>query len=428
MQHALPRPSFYTRLAIPPWAIFVLLSALALVARLTILIRRRSGENFAKVDAFAVMEIALVIATILLIALKPEFISRVWLAFRGTSIRWLGIFFAVAIVSAAWSAMPTYALFRAGEFAVESIALLAVLACCLAFRQSERILLAASFAAVLLDLAYGLLSSGLSIEGLRSNSYSASAVMLFAYAFGEWLTRSAKSRRQLAFAAVTALALVILGRSMASWWCALLAIFLSFALGKRKRSVFLLMVLTIGVFVQFAGIEALQPVIDPYGEMEKVETLHGRTLLWEDYRDTIIAHPLLGVGYAIGPRIAGKTYATNAHNSAIAILLGTGILGGLAILGLLVVGIREALYACNNNRPGAIGAVAALAVGSVNSMSISTFGDAWAPSSFVLMLFYAFFMTAVVRPRWLAILQSGRLSNRAITVLPSNCRVRKITA
>jgi len=422
------RPVFERGLGLPPWAIIILLSTLALVARLTVLRRRRPGDTFAQVDAFAAMEIALVLAVIFLIALKPEFLSRITIALRGTSVRWLGLFFAVATVSAFWSAMPTYTLFRASEFATQFLALLLVLACALAFAQSERILIIAAFAAVLLDLSYGILSFGFGLGGLRSNSYSASAVMLFAYAFGEWLVRTGGSRRQLAVTAVAALALVILGRSMASWWCVLLAISLSFALAKNKRSVFLLIALAVGMLVQIAGVQSLQPLIDPYEELGKIETLHGRTLLWEDYRDTIMANPLLGVGYAIGPRIAGKTYTTNAHNSAIAIILGTGILGGTVIIALLITGTREALYVCSRGRPGAIGTVAALAAGSVNSMSISIFGDAWAPSSFVLMLFYAFFLIAVLRPRWLAFKRPQHSLNSAPPAQTRNYDIRKITA
>jgi O-antigen ligase len=401
--HSKPQP--LTRLHIgafglPWWAFALMVCTWGLILRLTVLRRRRPGTEFTQVDSFAVIEIILVFTAALLLILKPGFMEHIWDKLHKTSARFLFCFFILAVGSAAWSPMSTYSLFRAGEFLIESTAIATILACSNSFRQAERLLLISVFAVTIMDILYNIRSFGFALESLRSNSYSVSALMIFAYALGEAVARSGNARKVSAAVAGIALVFVLFGRSMASWWCALLAILLAFLLARSKRYFFIIGTTMIGLLISIAGVQKLQPIIDPYGELDKVEDLHGRELLWKDYLETIRQNPWLGVGYAIGPRIAGSVYTTNAHNSAIAVVLGTGLVGGLLLLIALIIGSREALMTCKSGRLGSVGAVTALAAGSVNSMSISVFGDAWAPSSFVFMMFYGFFLFAVLRPQW----------------------------
>ncbi len=401
--HSKPWPCMQLNIGafgLPWWTLALIICTSGLILRLTILRRRRPGTEFTQVDSFAAIEIILVCVAALLLAMKPGFMDRVWRVLGGTSARIMFLFFIIAVGSAIWSPMPTYSLFRAAEYLIESIAIAAILACCNSFRQAERVLLISAFAALLMDTIYNIHSFGFTFENLRSNSSSVSAVMIFGYGFGEAIARNRNARKVPALVSSIAFVLVLLGRSMASWWCSLLAIFLAFLLARSRRLSLIVGTILLGLLISLVGMQKLQPVIDPHGEIEKVEGLHGRELLWQDYWQTIKQNPWLGVGYAVGPRIAGTRYTTNAHNSAIAVILGTGMVGGILILLSLIAGLREAHWVSRSGKLGSVGTITALAAGSVNSMSISVFGDAWAPSSFVFMMFYAFFLFAVLRPQW----------------------------
>jgi O-antigen ligase len=405
-----------TRNKLDLWARFVLLSTVAVVFRLTQMQRRRAGTDFARVDTYAAIEIALVVLTCLMLAFRPSLLLRVWKGLKQTSGRLLSLFFVIAMASAVWSVMPSYTFFRAGEFAVESLAILTVLACAGSFSRAERIAIFSAFCIVFMD-AFGNILGGLNLALLHSNSLGASAVMLFCYGLGEALVHQGKDRQRFIAMAGLALSFVFVSRSLASWWCVLLGVSLAFFLSRSQRMFFLLGIIVLGLGIWFAGVQKLQPVIDPHGEIDKMQTLHGRELLWNDYWKTIRENPWTGVGYAVGPRVAGSVYTTNAHNSAIAVLLGTGLVGGIFLLLSLLLGFREALSACRARQPGAIGAVTALIAGSVNSMSISVFGDAWAPSSFVFMMFYSFFLFAVLRPQLAAQRFRLRWANLAVARL-----------
>jgi len=396
-----------SRLSIP--VRLILLAEVLLVARLTVLQRRR--EDFTAIDAFAMVEIVIVAAIGLLLALQSGQLWRLWQRIAATSGKVLLAFFALALVSAAWSELPKYSAFRAGEFAVLSLGFLVAVASARTFAHAERLILVLGMLALGLAAFSIVLSRGGASFELHNNTVGASAVILTCYAVGEALRAERRRRRNLVVLSAISAALTLASQSLASWWSLFIGVGVAFLLSKSARGGFVLVVVVLGLAVALVGAERFEPVVDPYGQTEeagKLETFTGRKLLWEGYEKVFKASPWLGVGYAVAARTAGPVYATNTHNAAWAVLLGTGVVGMTIVVIAALFGLREALSACAAGRTGAVGATAALVAGSANSMSLSLFGEGWGVASFVFMLFYAFHLCAVARPQWV-----GRVEQQA---------------
>ncbi len=398
--HSLPQQDASAGRQLPALATLVLLAELFLLVRLIVFQRRR--EDFVTVDTYAFAEIAIAAVVVLLLILQPGRLWRLWQRLSRTSGSFLLGFFVLAIASAAWSSLPRYSAFRAGEFAALSIGLLVILGAAGSFRQAEKLLLFQCVCALAFPVVKILvMGGGGSSESFRSNATGAGAAMLACYGAGEMLRGGRREGRwRLWVATVVGITLAFLSWSLASWWSLLMGSAVAFLLSKSGRGFLAILVITLGLGAALAGTQFLEPVVDPHGEIEKVDTFTGRKILWEAYAEVFKEKPWLGVGYAVAARVAGPMYATNTHNAAWAVALGTGLIGLMIVFLAALWGLGEALSACNAGRAGAVGTTAALVAGAANGMSISSFGETWGVAAFVLMLFVAFHLSAVVRPQW----------------------------
>jgi O-antigen ligase len=372
----------------------LLAGAVLLVIRLTLLQRQR--QNFASVDSSATMQIVIVGLMGLLLVMSPRVLLMLWRRLAFTSGRLLLPFYVLCVASAIWSSMHAYSAFRAVEFAIQTLALFTLLAYSEEFVASERIIIRLGLAITIVEMLGLVAHYGFSRESLHSNSYSASAAMLFCYSFGEWLKAQGQRRLRLCWVAGFSLFCVVLGQSFASWLAILLGAGIALLTSRRHR-VFALMsggFLLVMVLI-IPGTKKI--IFMPNGAEEKVENLNGRRSLWEHYYALAIDKPFLGYGYAVSARTQGPFYATNTHNIVFATMLGTGLAGMLILCCTLVRGAIEAACSVVRGKPGSIGCLCALSGGLVNGLSISLICETWMPPSFVFVLFYGFHLFQVVK-------------------------------
>ena len=354
------------------------LTVLALIARMTIFVRQRTSTEFTAIDPSAAVEIALVGLTVALLLLNPR-LGPVLRRVSRMSAGMLLLYYALCMVASSWSVLPSFSLFRSVEAASQYMAVFVALSYCSSFENAERRVLAVSTVALLCGIGLNLKLNGFafSFEALHTNSYSTSAAVLCCYCLGEVLTAGKKRARLLKIYGTIALAAVIMGTSSASIIAALCGVAVAM-MWTRRRGV-LISALLIGALVLSFVIEGdmIQGVIFPGKTEAQIETLHGRTPLWEDFGEEIKANPVFGGGLGVAARLSTVRYTTNAHNALFAVLLSTGVMGLIVVLaGVAKLG-TETLSSVRLHRPGAVGCAAALVAGLVNSMGLPIVGEAW---------------------------------------------------
>lgn len=372
----------------------LLVCAVALVMRITVFIRQRSGEQYDAVDLSAAIQIAIVAVTLILFLVVMPALRDVWTRVVGSSVRlWLWSL-GLGMVSAAWSIHPSYSLFRALEVLSQSLILLLVVGGTGPWWRAERLTLGLAWLALVLDVAGNYRLTGGFAGGVQSNSFSAMAGMIAAYSLAEALEASGRRRSRLLLGGLLALAVLVAGASLASWWAFLVGMVVASLMAQRGVAL-LVPALLLVLLVVLAGDDALQSLLMRNKPTEQLATLHGRTILWTHFWDVYKERPLLGYGYAIGARTQGVVYTTNTHNAVLSVLLGCGALG---LLVSAAMGGRLAceLWVARRARAvGASGAVALAVTAFVNSMSLAFLGEAWMPATFVFMCFFAFFVLHV---------------------------------
>jgi O-antigen ligase len=132
---------------------------------------------------------------------------------------------------------------------------------------------------------------------------------------------------------------------------------------------------------------------------DQVLELNGRIGLWAAVWPEVLAHPLVGYGYQASRTVLldAAGWAGYAHNALLQTLLDLGVVGTIALMAVIVTGLRVGF---RRGRTGSAGpAVAALMVFlALNSVSTESF--AGAPGFETLVLFVCVLCTgAAGRPR-----------------------------
>jgi O-antigen ligase len=197
--------------------------------------------------------------------------------------------------------------------------------------------------------------------------------------------RDTKDRKRL-LQGGAGVVLVLVSMSLASWWSFWFGVCYCAVFTRRKAIVFFIFVIGTVLFFSL-GADLRQSLLVRDKTQEKIETLSGRTLLWDDYMAASAERPLLGFGYAIGARMVSSIYSTNTHNSFYGALIGTGWVGvGIWVVFILALGIELLRYR-HHRYPVWLACAAALAAGGLNSMSLSLLAENWHPATTVFMAF-----------------------------------------
>ncbi|TKJ38116.1 MAG: hypothetical protein CEE38_04990 [Planctomycetes bacterium B3_Pla] len=361
---------------------------LAMVTRMTVFSRQRAEGEFATIDSSAMAQIFIVGLTCCLLLFSTR-LKQVCKSISHTSLGLLIGYYLLGAVSALWSPMPKYSLYRAFEASSQLLAVALAMSYCRDFRAAERRVLLISFLTLILPIAARFKSVGFafSLSAWHTNSYSASAAMIFCYCLGELLTATEERRTLLGFGALVALFWLVLSTSAGSYIAALCGIAVIGVLARNRGM--LLMSLLIGIVLLFflAGRkDILFKALFPNKSVEAVETLHGRRRLWDHYIEKAKEKPLLGHGSFVTHHI-GEFAVNNTHNSFFTVLVGTGLLGlGVVTVGLLRLAseTRMAAYSASS---GFIGCTSAFTVCLVNSMNLPIIWDQWRPPYLVFACF-----------------------------------------
>lgn len=339
--------------------------------RVVVLIRRQGDVT--TLDIYSLVQIAIILLLTFAILFQPYLQSALRAMLRPPGGFFLAIY-VIGVLSATWSEIPKLS----GFFAYQGLVL--VVAAVVFFYQQmlrgnlERAALWMSMVLLLMNVVghARVHMVGFNLESWHTNSYSAVAAMLAAYCLGElWSARGKldkRRRRLLKTCLVIALFFLVLGTSGGSN--------VAFALGvigallysaKRKLKAFAIPLIAVAVVVYLVIPEFLVAVLLPGKTMESVETLTGRTRIWELYWDMFLANPILGVGFGVPERVA-SLYTTNTHNIVIGIAASLGMFG-LTFFLLYLFSLAKRLLGMHS-KVGYAGVACAIGVGLANGMTV----------------------------------------------------------
>ncbi len=157
-------PRFKTKKQDTSYLPYVLMwVSLALIARLTIFIRRRPGVESAQIDGFAAAQIGLVVLACVLLFSFP-YRSMVWQRVSRTSGSMIILYYALSGFSALWSPLPEYSLFRSVEYLSQMLLIFIAVWYCTEFIQAEHRVLVVSFLVILLGTCVNLKLNGFQLN------------------------------------------------------------------------------------------------------------------------------------------------------------------------------------------------------------------------------------------------------------------------
>jgi len=371
---------------------------IALVMRLTVFVRRRAASDFAAVDTSAAADLAVVGLSGLILLSLPR-TRRVIRVMAGTSAMAILGFYGFCLVSSLWSSAPEYTGYRAIQVITQMGMAFLILSYFGSFARAERNVLLMASIIFLLD-AVGRYKLGGGWAGMHTNSYSATASMLFCYCFGEFMRADRRRRRLLTITGVMALGGLIVGTCGSSNIGTVCGMAAAGVLRDSKMRGVMIVVIVAGVLLFATGADsmledAMYKYLLPGKTQESVTGMTGRMQIWEWALAKIEQKPFLGHGFAIATRASGK--ANSVHNTLLAILLDTGIVG--LFIFVLASGrlLRETAVAARYRRPGVVGCWCAFVAAIVNCMGVPFLAVDWRPPTLVFSLFLGLHTLYILR-------------------------------
>jgi O-antigen ligase len=370
------------------WKITLWVLVLAMLTRITFLLRQRDASQFSTIDNYAALEV--VISFLTGGALLASGVTRELLSYlRNSSLKYGLLLYALGVCSALWSPLHAFSLFRATEAAVEILAVSALVLSQRDKASAERAVYILFSAVIVLDIGYIIRVYGLTLNPARyhTNSYSASGAMMFSYCVVELFCR--RNARLYGFT-LFSLATLAIGTSGGSNIAALLGFCVGLA-GSGKRGGVGLLVLCLAVgLVLLGGVDQLREILAPGKSDADIQDLSARTRLWATYWQGFAQNPVLGQGFAATPRLS-ELYETNAHNSFVAIAAGMGLAGIVLLVFWLSSLANEFIRVISRRHPSGAACAAALTAGWANSMSCGYIAEVWMSSTLMFFVFYAYF-------------------------------------
>ena len=363
-------------------------------ARMTILVRQRT--EFTDIDFLAMLEIFLVGCTGLALLVSRR-LGPLMRRLKGSSTPILMLFYVLGMVSAAWSPLPLFSFFRAFEALCQMAAIFVAVSLAPSFRLAERRVLLVSCLVIFLGICKipTLIGFNFSLFAWHTNEYSATAAMVGAYCVGELFAGTGGRTKLLIAVLCGSLSCIALGTSSGSSIAFLCGLVAAAAVGRKYLFLFC-GILGVVLVLVLVGTEGIRDMLFPGKTEEMVASFSGRTQLWDAYIEQIKQAIIAGQGFAVLSRIAtNATYTTNCHNSVIAALGSIGLIG----LTTLVVWVckcgMELHRAVRVNRPGALGCLAAIVTGVVNSQACAFLGEGWSEITIVFICLLALFVLFV---------------------------------
>lgn len=386
-----------------PFVLWVLL--FAWLVRITVFVRRRAGTEFADIDLLAGIQIFIVLVVLIIVLLSARALP-ILSKTAGTSVRALFFYYILSALSALWSPLPEYSLYRAFEFMILFMAVLLALSYAPNLVKAERIVLIVSLISITLTMYPYFIRLGFptSLGAWHTTAYSASAAMLFCYCLGEYFQSDKNRKKILRWVGFVALAVLVLGTSAGSNVAASFGVLIVAFLRRNTALIFIgciLLLVMLPVFL-FGEIDdsavAVRGVLFPGKSEAQIYSLRGRVPFWKQMFTVFLDSPFFGHGFAIFTTGRGRVLPGNPHNSLFSVLLGTGILGMLAVIVYGFRLLREFYRTTVKRLRGAVGCTAAICTGLINSLSTPLVLEQWEEASFVFAAMTAFSILFVYLP------------------------------
>ena len=360
------------------WSLYILV--MLWIVRNTILVRRRPGDLYTVIDPMAFFQIAIVVTILVILLIGPG--SRYLSRFMQTSLKFYFFYYGLAAASMMWSLSPQFSIYRAVEVLALSMAVLIFCNSGSNVEENIRRTIIIIWSVVMM-IAFGTALHG-SVWNLRNNTLGAAAAMAACF-FAAWILadRDIKDRKRL-IQGIIGVLIVFLSLSLASWWAFWFGICYVALFSRRKAEIVILFILGAVLFFSL-GTDTRDNLLIRDKQYEDLNTLHGRKIIWEYYMAVSEERPVLGFGFSVGARELGSVYTTNTHNMFFGALIGLGWTGVgcwiffFGFLAMELIRYRHALH------PAWLGCAAALAAGTLNSMSLSIIAEQWNPSTTVFV-------------------------------------------
>lgn len=360
----------------------VIVPVLLLLGRIGVFVKGHTDTDYGYIDSVAIVEIGLVAVTILLLPWDRA-TTPVLRTVSRSPVRWLMLYYVFATLSALWSLMPSYTLFRGVEVLSQFLAIFVILAHARDFIAREFTFLAVGAIAIAMDFAgtVRLVGSIGSIADIHTNSYCNVGLMLFIYCLAESPGCEPSRKRRLFWFGFIGLAAIVLGTSATTNVAAVLGILVAVIVSARKSGAQPLTVFAVCLLL-FLGVSTMMArntVITwlmPYKTVEQIENFTGRREMWDELSGLWRESPLIGRGFVASTRTPGLKLAS-AHNVLLQAMLDTGLVGtgilAVAMSALAISSIRQ----LNRGSPGSAGFVATLAALLPVNMTIPIWGAGW---------------------------------------------------
>ncbi|KYJ85564.1 O-antigen ligase family protein [Sulfurovum riftiae] len=382
---------------------FLLLLILFWVARNTILVRQRDTGSFAAVDSMALLQVASIFLLFgSFLFFYPKLSFRTVKNIVKSPVLWFFLLYILGLISALWSPLFNYSVYRAFESLVLFFAIFIYFNYMLNDTNIERRFL--RFILILLLFTFlgqlKLHGFSISIESLHTNSYSFVALILFLYCIGEIVSKSNKTlkrKKMLKKYAWAGLLFVVLGTSAATNISLIIGLATLALLTNRNdfRIAFIAFLLVVApLFILMGDMDTIQEILFPGKSVESITTMTGRMNLWDQYIMMIYERPYFGWGFAVIARIAEHA-TTNTHNSILSILSGMGFFGGMIFLIFLIRSLISVFINRKHKNIGTIGSGIALIAALANSMSIAVIGESASPATLSFVALISFYYLRV---------------------------------
>jgi len=368
------------------------LGVIGFLVRIAVFIRMRATSEFARVDELVFVQICIIAFLVALLSMSSR-LRPVIRSLPSSSGGLLLAYYLLCAASAIWSPMPVYSFYRAVEVIVLMSAVFVALSYSHSFDSAELTILRICLLALILGVVGWAKLRGWNL--LRDNGTSASAAMICCYCVGEFNSPVKWRRRILfVFCLIALTYLLVVGKSSASMIAMTCGVVVAAFVSPRRR--YILAVIVAGLILAWLGGEQILYQVFFRGKtVENVQSLHGRISLWQDLMEVVVSSPLYGQGFAVAPRLIGRS---STHNGLIAMLTSTGALGLIIVTLGLVRLSKEFFSSTHAHRPGAVGCAAALIAGLINCLTVPVIGEYWRPEGLVFTCFLALHVFYVRRP------------------------------
>ena len=363
------------------------------IFRKTFLIRIRDSGSFTSLDFYNLFQIAVVVILFILLLFNGKLFPKI----KTQSLNYFILLFIFGIFSGLWSTNLFYSSYIAFEVLIMLLTATALISyVSFDFEFAEKFFLN-TLVLIGIIAFFGLVfrRSEISFASLHNNGYPITGAILAAYSFAaqyepDYYNKRKKLMSRYLFFGIF---LLLLGSSLGSFLSFIVSVFITLILTTRssKKNIFYLIIIPLLIIFSVSSQFFIDNFILVNKNIEQLDSLNGRTYLWQIFIEMIYEKPFFGWGYDVISRVSSKVYATNTHFFLISILGGMGITGLLIFFAAFINLLKELIAYLKNKLPGHLAFIAGLSAAFVNGGSKGYIGEGVYPETISFFLILVFF-------------------------------------